>query len=286
MEGSVQPRGTANKTVILVTNPDPGSFLYKYLVAFTPLFLVIVSFLTTSFLYGFIGAFSPNLPGSMGTALPPMGDIVDITVLLTAPIGIFLLFVMIGWMMRYPEMWTSSALALGLSSLAGTVLVIFFPDSSMNRITDLLAWIAYLILPASVVAVALLIAWTEKFRRSISYSITNEGVIARGGLFKRQEHMLPHHQIGRLVMEQGLFMRFLHTGTIIPVITQGPATGARKDAANMAKADKEASRHPLDCLYGIREPEKVMALLEQLISRPAERGEEQVSYLKKIYEKL
>jgi uncharacterized membrane protein YdbT with pleckstrin-like domain len=286
MAESIQAPRKVNKTVILVTRPDPRSFLSRYLLALTPLLLAAISFITTAALYGFLDAFVPNLTRSVGTTLPDMSAMIGITVLLTAPVSIFLLFVMIGWMMRYTEMWTSSALALGLSSLAGTLLVIFFPDTSMNRILDLLSWIAYLTLPASAVAVIIVIAWTEKFRRSISYSITNEGVMTRGGVWKRQERVIPHHQIGGLVLEQDPIMRLLHTGTIIPVVTQGPGAGARKEIANAAKAGQKASRHPLDCLYGIREPEKAMALLEQLISRPAGRGEEQVSYLKKIYEKL
>jgi hypothetical protein len=286
MEGSIRAPGPANKTVILVTRPVPRSYLSRYLLALTPLLLAAISFIITSALYGFLDTFVPNLSGSVGTILPDMRAMIDITVLLTAPVGVFLLVVAIAWMMKSPEMWGSSALALGLSSLAGTLLAIFFPDTSMNRILDLLSWIAYLILPTSAVASIVVIAWTEKVRRSITYSITNESIIFRGGVWKRQEHVLPHNQIVSVVMEQGMLMRLLHTGTIIPAVTQGPGVGARKDTANAGKAGREASRYPLDCLYGIREPGKVMALLEQLISRPAERGEEQVSYLKKIYEKL
>ena len=286
MEGSTQAQGTTNKTVILVTRPDPRSFLSRYLLALTPLLLAVISLFTTAALHGFVDAFIPTLSGPMGRFLPDLGGMIDITVLLAAPIGIFLLFVMIGWALRFTEMWTSSALALGLGSLGGIFLVIFFPVASMSRIMDLLTTMADLILPASAIAVIIVIAWTEKFRRSISYAITNEGVVTKGGVWRRQEHVLPHNQIGRLVLEQDPIMRLLHTGTVIPIVTQGPAVAARKDAANAAKAGQEASRHPLDCMYGVRDPEKIMALLEQLILRPAGRGEEQVSYLKKILEKL
>jgi membrane protein YdbS with pleckstrin-like domain len=286
MEESVQDPGTASKTVILVTNPDPRSFLPRYLLAFTPLLLAGISFIITAALYGFLNAFVPNLSGSMGTFLPGMGDMIDMAVLLTAPVSIFLLVVIIGWMLRFTEMWTSSALALGLSSLGGIFLVIFFPVTSMSRIMDLLTTMADLILPASAVAVIIVIAWTEKFRRSISYAVTNQGVVTKGGVWTRQEQVLPYNQIGRLVMEQGPIMRLLHTGTVIPVATGGPGGGASRDTANAAKAGQGASRHPLDCLYGVRDPEKVMALLEQLIPHPAGRGEEKVSNLRKIYEKL
>jgi len=285
MEGSIQAPGT-NKTVILVTGPDSRSFLAKYLLALTPLLLVVISFITTAALRGFLSAFTPSLSGPVGKILPGMGEMMEMTVLLTAPVSVFLLFVIIGWMTRLPEMWTSSALALGLSSLGGIFLVIFFPVTGMSQIMDLLTLIADLILPASVAAVIIVLAWTEKFRRSIRYAVTNEGVVTSGGVWKRQEHILPHHQIARLVMEQDMIMRLLHTGTIIPVVTQGPGSGARKEAVNGGKGGQGASRHPLDCLYGVRDPEKIMALLEQLILRPAGRGEEQVSYLRKIYEKM
>jgi len=286
MEGSTAAPRTSNKTVILVTNPDPRSFLSRYLLALTPLLLVVISFITTAALHGFLATFNPSLTGPVGKIFPGMGDMMEITVLLTAPVGIFLLFVLIGWGLRFTEMWTSSALALGLSTLGGIFLVIFFPVTSMSQIMDLLTTITDLILPASAFAAIIVIAWTEKFRRSISYSVTNEGVITRGGVWKRQEHVLPHNQIGRLVLEQDPIMRLFHTGTVIPVITRGPGMGNRKDTGNAVKAGQEASRHPLDCLYGVRDPEKVMALLEQLVLRPAGRGEEQVSYLKKILDKL
>ncbi len=299
MEGPNRAPGPAQRPVILATNPDPRGFFFRYLMAVTPLPLAIASVIATAVIYGFIGGFTSGLGGPVGNSIPGMGDMIDITVLFTAPIGIFALFVMIGWMMRFTEMWTSTALALGLSSLAGALLVVFFPDTAMNRITDLLSWISYLILPSSLVAAAVVLTWTDKFRRSIRYAITSEGVTTSGGIWRRQEHMLPHHQIGRLVMEQDLVARFFHTGTIIPIGTaqwgsemsiRGMGVGGQKDNVNVglgyAKTRQEVSRYPLDCLYGVREPEEVMALLEQLISRPAERGEEQVSYLKKIYEKL
>ena len=299
MEGSTSAPGPAQSPIILATNPDPRGFFFRYLMAATPLLLAIVSAIATAAIYGFMGGFTSGLGGTIGSSIPGMGDMVDITVFLTAPIGIFALFAMIGWMMRFTEIWTSTGLALGLSSLAGVLLVVFFPDKTMNRITDLLSWIAYLIIPASLVAVLIVLAWTDKFRRSIRYTITNEGVITSGGIWKRQEHMLPHHQIGRLVMEQDLVGRFFRTGTIIPIGTaqwgsemslRGMGVGGQKDNVNVglgyAKTRQEVSRYPLDCLYGVREPEKIMAVLGQLISRPAERGEEQVSYLKKIYEKL
>jgi len=51
-----------------------------------------------------------------------------------------------------------------------------------------------------------------------------------------------------------------------------------------AKGRQELSRSPIDCLYGIPDPEKARKILIRYISRNAETGAEQVSYLKKIYE--
>jgi hypothetical protein len=46
----------------------------------------------------------------------------------------------------------------------------------------------------------------------------------------------------------------------------------------------EGSRYPLDCLYGIPNPKKAQKILTGLLSRHETREEEQVSYLKKIYD--
>jgi hypothetical protein len=299
MEGTSRIVETGKTPVILETNPDPRGFFYRYLLALTPLFLLAISFVATAFIRGFAGGFTSNLPPSMGSLFPGMGDMVEMAFLLTSPIGIFALFVMIGWIMRFTEMWTGSALALGLSGIGGFLLVTVSPDPSVSPILDLLYGIVYLIPPASVVSMAIVAAWTEKYRRSIRYTITGEGVITRGGVWKQQEHMLPHHQVGRLVLEQDLLGKLLHTGTILVVGTaqwgseisvRGLGLSGQKDNVNVglgyAKARQEVSRSPLDCLYGVRDPDRIMALLERLISRPAERGEEQVSYLRKIYEKL
>jgi hypothetical protein len=95
--------------------------------------------------------------------------------------------------------------------------------------------------------------------------------------------MIPRRQIGRVLMEQDRLGSIFRTGTIIPLGTspwgsEMPAGGAGSGWNGNAGADpgyaksrQEGSRHPLDCLYGIREPEKAMVLLEQVIDRPAER---------------
>jgi hypothetical protein len=262
MEGSIRTPSAGKAPVILETNPDPRGFLSRYLLALTPLFLLLLSLVTTAVIRGFTAGIPASIPTPMGNLFPGMGDMVEMLVLLTAPIGIFSLFVLIGVAMKFTEMWTASALALGLSGLGGLLLVTLSPDPSLNRIMDFLYWIAYLIGPASGAAVVLVLAWAEKFRRSIRYTITGEGVITRGGIWRQQEHLLPLHQIGKLVLEHGMVGRLLDTGTIIPI-------GMAQRGPGPAGARQELSRNPLDCLYGVREPEKVMALLNRLISPPA-----------------
>jgi hypothetical protein len=271
MTESIQALGAADKTVILVTSPDPRSFLPRYLLALAPLLILIISLITSAAISGFFEGFSASLAGPVRNVLSGLDELVQMTVLLTAPVSIYLMFMMVGWKVRITEIWAGSALALGSSSLAGFIFVTFYPDTTLSPSLDLLYWIAYLIGPASIGAAAILIAWAEKFRRSTNYTITGDGLIIRGGVWKRQEHLLPISQIGWVVMEQTPIGRLLHTGTIIPVGTASPGSPIRK-GKEAPQVGKEASRHPLDCLYGIRNPEKVMALLEELISPPIGEG--------------
>ncbi|MDD1668172.1 MAG: PH domain-containing protein, partial [Methanomicrobiales archaeon] len=249
-------------------NPAPGGFLPRYLLAFTPLFLLAISLIATVGIRGMVAGVPMGIPTPMGSLAQGMGVMVETLILLTAPVGIYTLFIVIGWTMRYTEMWTGPLLALGSSTLLGALLVILYPESP-NRILDLLYSIAYLILPMSIAAAILVIAATEGWRRSIRYSITYEALISKGGIWRQQERVLPHQHIAKLVMEQGMLDRLLGTGTIIPVVAAQPASGP-------ADARREASRNLLDCLYGIREPEKILAVLNLLVSDSAGRVERQV----------
>ena len=287
--------------VLLVTNPDLRGFIYKYFLALTPLFLVVLSWIVRVIIYGIINAFFPSVIPSLTPFVPNMGGLTDLMILMIAPFGIFFLVACAGMAMRIPEVWTGTALSLGLSGVAGLLLAngIGAPVISTGNPMEILQWIGFLIQPFSVVAAIIVIAWTEKFRRSIRYTITKAGVRMQGGVWRRQEHMIPRHQIGRVLMERDRLGSIFRTGTIIPFGTtprgsempiRGAGAGGQKDdvsvALGYAKARHEGSCHPLDCLYGIREPEKAMALLEQMVYRPAERGEEQVSPLKKMNDKI
>ena len=254
----------AGKTAIYETGPDPRGYLFRYLLALTPLVLYAVSAITLSMMRGYLGGFTPLVRGPVGALMPGMGDLMEMSVLLTATAGIYLTFVIIGWMVRSAEVWAGSALALGLASLAGLILSTVSPDRTLSPALDLLYWIAYLIGFASVAAVIVVLAWIELSRRSIRYIITAEGVILRGGIWKQQENLLPWPQIGQLVMEQNPVEKHLNTGTVIPVRTGNPAMAGGKKGHG--KGGEELSRSPLDCLFGIRDPELVMALLQKLSS--------------------
>jgi len=111
--------------------------------------------------------------------------------------------------------------------------------------------------------------------------------------------MVPHHQIGRVVLEQDFFGRLFNYGTVIPqsITRWGSETSLRGVGASgqkdnfgamigYAKGREEASRYPLDCFYGIPDPRTAQNLLRQLMVLPATREEEQVTFLKKIYDKI
>jgi hypothetical protein len=301
MEYSNTGQDVGNETVLFSTYPDSKGFLFKYILCLTPVFLVITSWIVRMVIYGMINMFFPSATALLTPFVPNITNLTDWTILMISPIGIFVVGICVGWVLRLPEVWTGSALCLGLSTVAGLLLVkgVGAPAMSANNPMDLLQWTGFLIQPFSIIAVIIVLAWTEKFRQTIRYTITKDGVRIKGGVWKQQEHMLPHYQIGRVVLEQDRLGSLFHVGTIIPLGTtpwgsemsiRGVVLGGQKDKMSAglgyAKARQEASRYPLDCLYGIYEPEKVMALLEKMIIRPAEREEEQAAYLKKIYEKI
>jgi membrane protein YdbS with pleckstrin-like domain len=269
MERSDRVHRTQKEQVVLEMHPGPGGFLPRYLLALTPLFLLAISLLATAGIRMMVAGLPMSIPTPAGNLAQGMGDMVETLILLTAPVGIYTLFVVIGWTMRYTEMWAGTLLALGSSSILGALFVTLSPEASLNRILDLLSWIAYLILPMSVVAALVVTAATEWFRRSISYTITYEGLITKGGILGQQERILPHHHIARLSMEQGMVGRLLDTGTIIPIGAAELSPGSRTEG-------HEKSRNLLDCLYGVREPKKIMAVLDLLISDSAGRVERQV----------
>jgi hypothetical protein len=301
MENTRNGQGERTDSILLATNPDPKGFIFKYILCLTPLLLVIISWIVRILIYGMIAMIFPSVTSSLTPFVPNLTNLTDWTVLMISPIGIFVLCACIGWVMRLPEVWAGSVLSLGFSGLTAFFLVkgILVPAQSTGNPIDLLQWTGFLIQPFSIVAVIIVLAWTEKFRRSIRYAITEDAVRIKGGVWKLQEHILPIHQIGRVVLEQDRLGSIWNVGTVIPIGTtpwgsemsvRGVGIGGQKDNVSAglgyAKIRQEGSRYPLDCLYGIKEPQKAIALLERMICRPAKREEEQTSYLKKIYEKI
>jgi membrane protein YdbS with pleckstrin-like domain len=206
------------------------------------------------------------------------------TIVLIAPIGILIVAISIGWTLRIPEVWFCSSITLGLSILIGWIFAQGVAGSvlSPNFTFLLFGWIGSLVLPFSILATLMVLIWTEKFRQSIRYTITQDGIKIRGGIWKKQEHMIPHHQIGRVVMEQDFLGILFKYGTVIPlsIARWGAETSIRgigaigqKDNVGVgigyAKGREEGSRYPLDCLYGIPDPEIAQQLINQLICRPA-----------------
>jgi membrane protein YdbS with pleckstrin-like domain len=243
---------------------------------------------------------STLLPGPLSGIGSAISYGTTVTVLMIAPVGIFIIFAVIGWSMRIAEMWTGVALTLVLSGIVGILLVIVTGTGIVqDKFLLYLEWIAFLVQPFSIIATIIAIAWLEKFRRSIQYTITDAGVSFRGGIWKKQEHLIPHSQIGRVVLEQNFFGTRYNFGTVIPVSStrwgeetsfRGIGATGQKDNFGggilFAKGCQEASRSPLDCLYGISDLGNAQKILAQFTSRQAIQEAEQVSYLKKIYERV
>ena len=287
--------------ILLETQPDPRSFLYKYVMATVPVLLVILSIFVRALLGGITSTLIPGIPDAFDTFVPTVTSIATISIYLVAPVGIFVVVAGIGWALRFTELWAGTALTLGLSVIVGMIMLAGTgtPVVSEWYVSHLVQWIAYLVQPFCIVAVAVILLWTEKFRRSITYTITTENIGIRGGVWKHQEHLMPHHQIARVVLEQDLIGRMFNYGTVIPqsitrwgaeTSIRGVGAGGQKNnlgaMIGYAKGREEASRYPLDCFFGIPDPHTAQQLMNQLMIRPATREEEQVAYLKEICDKI
>ncbi len=287
--------------VLLETHPDPRSFLYRYTLACFPILLVVISVFVRSFLEQMSKTLIPGIPAMFSSATPALTSITGISIFLVAPVGIFIIVAGIGWALRFTELWTGTALTLGLSVIVAFILMgnSGLSPASEKYIFNLLYWIAFLVQPFCILAAIVTLAWAEKFRRSITYRILNDNIEISGGVWKHQEHLVPHHQIGRIVLEQDLFGRMFNYGTVIPqsisrwgAETSFRGVGASGQKDNLGamigffKGREEASRNPLDCFFGIPAPGKAQEIMKTLMIRSATRQEEQVSYLKQIRDKI
>jgi hypothetical protein len=263
--------------VLLTTHPEAGGFLSRYFLCFTPVFLAVISLLTLSWLQNMVAGFPPVLLQSLETIVPELPAFIDITVLLIAPIGIFLLFIYLGDTIDYPEIWVGAALTLLLSSIGVFyhLLALSIPTLSAVYLLLLFQCTASLILPVSVVVSVILITYTEVFRRSIHYTIMQDVVKINGGFWTKVEHLIVYQQIGRIIIKQNRFERYLHIGTIIPAGSlyrekdtgRSGIAGTTGTGTGYTPVSPGGARGPLDCLYGIRDPEKVKVILEQKVRR-------------------
>jgi len=312
--------GEGSDRVLLSTHPEKLSFAFKYFLAFTPCILVGVSILARYFLDIIFRTFSTAvtssitnplgnslavsgtsaiIPGSLSNLGSSLAYGTNVTILLIAPIGIFIIFAVIGWSMRSTEMWTSVTMTLILSGITGLLLVIMTGTGGMqDNFLLYLEWIAFLVQPFCIIATVIALLWLEKFRKSLQYTITDQGIWFRGGVGKKQEHLVLHSEIGRVVLEQNFFGTRHNFGTVIPVSSTpwGDETSFRGFGATgqkdnfgggilFAKSRHEASRSPLDCLFGIPNPRAAQKILTEVISRRGTHEAEQVLYLKKISER-
>ena len=288
--------------VLFSARPEAKSFLYRYLLSFTPVVAVILCMgirgvLDSLFLAvtHMVPALSPvpathasdvssaamaQYQGLLSTSVPGFGELTAVTILIVAPIGVFLLAAGIGGVLRQTEVWTGPALTLSLSSCAAYVLA-GSPAFSMAYLLLFLQWIAFLVQPFSILASVLVLGGTEKFRRSIEYTITPDAVVIRGGIFRHVEQTIPHHHIGRVILEQDLIGSRFNYGTVIPRSTTsrhpaisfwGIEISGQKDDADPGAGSEGSigtSRDPLDCFFGIPDPKTARRILERMISRPA-----------------
>jgi hypothetical protein len=264
--------------VLLDTYPSPRGFLSRYLLCLTPIALAGLSVLVLTYLMNMLTESSASVVQSLGTIVPELPAYVEITVLLIAPVGIFLFFIFIGDATNHPEIWIGAGLTLLLSGIGAfyQVYSVGIPSVTTPYLLSLFQWTAYLIQPASVIATVLVLISTELFRRSIRYRLYGDLVRITGGVWTPVEHLIAYKQIGRIMIKQNWFNRLIHVGSIVfaGAMYRGIDAG-RTDSGSLPGTESllsgytlispESVHSPLDCLYGIKYPEKAKELLEQQI---------------------
>ncbi len=268
--------GGENNPILIRSRPHILSFANRYLLAFTPVFLVAISVFTRTALGDSVQGLIPKMPGTLATIMPGTSDLSLITVFLVAPVFLFILVASIGYELRLTEAWTSTLIAFASSIAVGFVLTFAAPGTApdTSQLLRFLQWTAYLVQPFSLLATILVIAGVEKYRRSISYTITESGVFLTSGLWGRREQMIPVQMIGRVESDQGMLGRWFNFGTVIPRSVTGwdhgtvhggrgvmGGAGIRDTFGNPA-----GSSGPADCLYGIPDPDASEQILIQTIA--------------------
>jgi hypothetical protein len=265
--------------VLLETHPSARGFLSRYLLCLTPIALAGLSVLVLTYLMTMLTESSASVVQSLVTIVPELPAYVEITVLLIAPVGIFLFFIFIGDATNHAEIWIGAGLTLLLSGIGAfyQVYSVGIPSVTTPYLLSLFQWTAYLVQPASVVAAVLVLTGTELFRRSIRYTLYRDMVRITGGVWTPVEHLIAYKQIGRIVVQQNRFNRLIHVGTIRfagamyhgmnpgSIGTTGDTTGTEGLVSGYTLVSPDKAYSPLDCLYGIKNPEKTKEVLEQKI---------------------
>jgi membrane protein YdbS with pleckstrin-like domain len=275
--------------VLLTTNPAPAGFLSRYILCVTPVLLVVISLLVLEIMRIFVSSFLPSWGKTLALLVPDLSVMMEIVVLCISPVGILLFFIYIGDVVHRPEIWIGSALTLVLSILGA----LFFlqgadiPLLSSSFLQTLLHWVAYLILPASVMAAVFILAGIEIFRRSFVYSITSDVVIINGGIWKQVENVIPLHTVKRVVVVQGRLERYFNTGTVLPQgivlgnrdldLRKYPAGGGGLHAGayrDHMVSWQAGSHDPYISLFGVHDPESVRLTIEKAIDLLSDKREE------------
>jgi len=262
--------------VLLETHPSARGFLSRYLLCLTPIALAGLSVLVLTYLMTMLTESSASVVQSLGTIVPELPAYVQITVLLIAPVGIFLFFIFIGDATNHAEIWIGAGLTLLLSAAGAfyQVYALGIPVMSSQYLLSLFHWTAYLVQPASIVAAVVVLIGTELFRRSIRYTLYRDMVRINGGVWTPVEHLIAYKQIGRILVKQNWFNRLIHVGTIQfagamyhgvnpSSIGTADTTGTDGLVSGYTLVSPDNVYSPLDCLYGIKNPEKAQELLEQ-----------------------
>ena len=272
--------------VILTTRPAPQGFIYKYLLGFTPIILVGLSLVALMLLHDLVNGFPPSLVNSLQTVLPELPQLIEICVLILAPVAIFLFFIWLGDAINCPEIWIGAGLTLLLSTIGALYIVqgTDHPLLSTGYLLFLFQWVAYLVQPSGIIAAVVVIAGTEVFRRTLLYTLTRDAILITGGIWNQVENVIPLHQIEKIGLVQSRLGHLLHFGTVVPAgkvfgLSEIDMTGHHEqgdmqhpdtDQVTTVRWQKE-SHDPLMCLYGIRNPEDVKATIKKAMQKISEK---------------
>ena len=272
--------------VIFTSHPAVQGFIYKYLLGLTPIFLTGLSLLALPVLHDIVRDFPPSLMNSLETVVPNLPDLIEICVLILAPVAIFLFFIWLGDIIRRPEIWIGAGLTLLLSIAGATVMVHGTGQSMLSSqyLLILLQWVSYLVQPFSIVATGTVIAGTEAFRRTLRYTLTRDVIIISGGIWNQVENVIPLHQVERIGLVQGQLGHLLNFGTVVPAgkvfgLSETDMTG-RYDEGDMLHPDtdqvttvrwQKGSHDPLLCLYGVLNPDDMKARIEKAMQKTSEK---------------